>query len=76
MSADNGWILRLNSQKKYVLQEYFASADSYPPIDEAGAKIFNFLEDAVYWYEDHGGYSEYGLSTSVSKVTLNSSERV
>lgn len=75
MSADNGWILRLNSQKKYVLQHYFASADSYPEIDEVGAKTFDSLQDAILWFETEAGYSEYGLSVSISKVILNSSER-
>jgi len=71
MSADNGYILRRNTQKKFVVQEYNASADCYPSIDAVGAKTFDTLEEALNWYEN-AGYSEYGLTTQIGDL-FNSS---
>ena len=66
MSADNGWILRENCGM-YVLQEYCASLDEYPPIDDAKAKTFETLQDAMLWYGVANPYSEYGLRVELGK---------
>lgn len=74
MSADNGYILRKNKDEKYVLQMYFASADSYPPIDAANATIFNTLEEAIEAYErieSSGAIPlEYGLTVKIKQVSV------
>lgn len=69
MSADNGWLLRKNDRNQFVVQEYFASADAYPDINEQGAKRFNSIEEALIWYEIESGYSEYGLRVLTNRVT-------
>jgi hypothetical protein len=67
MSADNGYIIRKTKDGKYALQMYFASADSYPPVEDARPEeIFDSVEAAVAAYDkmedEHGFVSEYGLS--------------
>lgn len=68
MSQDDGYILRENSDGKYVLQHYFASVE-YPPIDSETALRFDNMEDAVRKYhelEDTAYPSEYGLTVQVN----------
>lgn len=72
MSADNGYILRKNKQKKFVVQEYNASADCYPSVDTVGAPSFDTLEEAVTWYERDAGYSEYGLTVNLGEQSNSS----
>lgn len=73
MSADNGWILRKNIYGKFVLQEYCASLDHYPPIDDPKAKTFTTIEAALAWYQTTQPYSEYGLSVQTMTITYNNS---
>lgn len=69
MSADNGWILRKNINEKFVMQEYNASADDFPPINEPQAFIFDTVAEALTWFETTDPYSEYGLTVRVVTVT-------
>lgn len=70
MSMDNGYVIRKNSDNKFVLQMYFASCEEYPDIEDERALKFDTLEDAVQKYEEledsamEHGYPlcEYGLS--------------
>lgn len=61
MSADNGWILRRNSKGDFVLTEYNASEDDFPEIDGPNSRVFYTLNNALTWYEQSAGSSEYGL---------------
>ncbi len=77
MSADNGYIVRKNEAGKFVLQEYSASADDYPPINAKGAMVYDTLGAAVLAYErldDSTNYIEYGLRVQVQRVTINPQE--
>ena len=69
MSADNGYIIRLNQRGKYVLQMYFASAPEFPPINKPGSMIFTSLEEAVDWFNQCCRETEYGLRVDVKSVT-------
>lgn len=66
MSADNGYVIRENSEGEYVLQMYSGSADDFPPIDAQGAIRCRSLEEAVLVYaqmeKDDYFISEYGLT--------------
>jgi len=73
MSADNGWVLRKNIYGKYVLQEYCASLDFFPRIDDPKAKTFSSVEDALNWYQNEQPYSEYGLTVQTMAITYNAS---
>lgn len=68
MSADDGWVLRFDpNDKKYVLQQYFASDDEFPDVAK-GELRFDRMEDAVRSYqkqEDPSYPSEYGLSVQI-----------
>lgn len=70
MSADNGYIIRVNNSGRYVLQMYWASNDDYPPLpeDEKQAAMFGTLEEAVrFFYNRRLNYDcEYGLSIDLS----------
>ena len=66
MSADNGLIIRINKAGKYVLQQYFASADDYPDLE--GAKddeVYDTLEEAVLAAAEFD--TEYGLKIDLKK---------
>ena len=71
MSSDNGHIIRKNKAGKFVLQEYNASAESYPDVEKAGPNnTFDTLEAAVLEYGGDSGYlgkyyDEYGLAVRV-----------
>lgn len=69
MSADNGYVLRKNEGGKYVLQEYCASADDFPPIDDPKAMVFDDVEAAVLKYGEiearEGMLIEYGLTVQL-----------
>ena len=69
MSADNGYIIRLNQRGKYVLQMYFASAPEFPPINKPGSMIFTSLEEAVNGFNMCCRDTEYGLRVDVKSVT-------
>lgn len=71
MSADNGWLLRKNEAGKYVMQMYFASADSYPPIEANDVHVFETMAAAISWYEHTAPYSEYGLTVKILYPTPN-----
>lgn len=68
MSADNGYVIRINEEGKYVLQMYFMSA-GYPPVDDSNGRAFDTLDAAVEEYErldteafEYGyALTEYGL---------------
>lgn len=62
MSADNGFIIRINDAGYYVAQMYFASSE-YPSIEEATLR-FTSLEGAVDYANDQ--YTEYGLTIDLS----------
>lgn len=66
MSSDNGFMIRKNNARKFVLQEYSASADELPSVENPNAKTFDYLEEAVRYYADlthNQDYPcEYGLS--------------
>lgn len=52
MSADNGWILRRNSEGEFVLQHYFASAEELPDINSASPDMkFDSALEALMYYE-------------------------
>jgi hypothetical protein len=71
MSSDNGYVLRQDSQGKYVLQMYYASADSFPEVNGNRAMRFDTLEEAIFRYqelEQNSDYpSEYGLSVQLKR---------
>ena len=72
MSADNGWILRRNKEDEFVLQHYFASADSFPDINSEHALKFDTLDEAIARLEEleSGDYpSEYGLTVKIKTIT-------
>lgn len=66
MSMDNGFVIRKSPEGEYVLQEYSASAEEFPPI-EKGRMRFSTLDEAIKKYmrleaESSYGLCEYGLS--------------
>lgn len=72
MSADNGYVIRINEDGKFVLQQFFASDDAYSPIenDPEKAPMFDTLEEAVLHYSmnAHDRYwSEYGLKLELTQ---------
>lgn len=74
MSADNGFVIRKNVEGKFVLQEYCASADEFPPIERGIS--FDTLEKAVLAYAkteaeyaSEGYPVEYGLRVYIDEVT-------
>ena len=66
MSSDNGFLIRKNNAKKFVLQEYCASSDVLPNVENPRAATFDTLEEAVRAYNNlahNEAYPiEYGLS--------------
>lgn len=72
MSADNGFVIRKDIRGKFVLQEYNASADYYPPINSPRAEKFDTLQDAVLRYSEisqTGHIIEYGLNIFIDEET-------
>ncbi len=69
MSADNGYIVRVNDEGDFVLQMYFASADKFPPIDEPNSVKSNTLAEALD-YHNRNCESEYGLVVDPSCYTV------
>lgn len=72
MSADNGFVIRKDTRGKFVLQEYNASADYYPPINSPRGEKFDSLNDAAMKYAQYAGTGmiiEYGLSISIDEPT-------
>lgn len=73
MSADNGFVIRKDTRGKFVLQEYSASADNYPPINSPRAEKFETLQDAALRYSEisqkPGYIIEYGLQIFIDQVT-------
>lgn len=71
MSMDNGHILRKNAAGKFVLQEYCASSDDYPDVENSGLNnTFDTLEAALLEYSENSDYGEqyydeYGLSVKI-----------
>lgn len=68
MSADNGYLIRENSQGKFVFQMYFQSDDEYPSIDDDRALTFDTLQEAVDYYGRHMHdecVSEHGLKIDI-----------
>jgi len=74
MSADNGYLLRRNSDGQYVVQMYFDSNDEYPDISLARPEQkFNTLEEAATYAEPLE--SEYGLNVQVTSITYGKNEQ-
>lgn len=71
MSADNGWIMRRDQRDKIVLQEYGASADSFPPINDMGIHVFDTVDEALVWYQEVNPWSEYGLTIQTAVTTFD-----
>lgn len=72
MSADNGFVIRKDTRGKFVLQEYSASADYYPPINSPRAEKFDSLNDAAMRYSEivqTGHVIEYGLNIYIDEPT-------
>lgn len=83
MSADNGYVIQMNDQGKYVVQMYFASNDDWPNpnVDQNSIPMFDTLEEAVNFYLEGGEpWSEYGLSFNLPekekdhKVTIKTAQ--
>jgi hypothetical protein len=51
------------------MQEYFASADEYPPINDPHKLGFRTRAAAIEWYDKTEPYSEYGLTELTNKIT-------
>lgn len=70
MSADNGHIIRVNDDGKYVMQMYFASNDEFPPINASNAIVGETLDQVlrIYaeWSDADPYLSEYGLTIDLS----------
>lgn len=70
MSADNGYIIRVNDAGEYVLQMYFASNDEFPDINAGNAITGKTLDEVVRFYEEwkneNAYVSEYGLVIDLS----------
>lgn len=83
MSADNGFVIRKNDKGEYALDMYFASADSWPDVNDPSAKTFATLEAAVKEFARmeakaiaEGTYlCEYGLSFQLSPEDIGDEER-
>lgn len=75
MSADNGTILRRNTNGQFVLHGYFVSDEKYPDVDDDAGMTFNTLEEALGWYENFqktAAYpDEYGLSVHLTNINVN-----
>lgn len=72
MSADNGFVIRKDIRGKFVLQEYSASAENYPPINSPRAEKFDTLQDAALRYSEISQTDyiiEYGLNIYIDSVT-------
>lgn len=72
MSADNGFVVRKDTRGNFVLQEYSASADYFPPINSPRAELFDTLQDAALRYSEisqTGHIIEYGLSIHINEET-------
>lgn len=72
MSADDGWLLRKDKNEKFVLQHYFASADTLPDINSEHAMRFDTIDEAMIKLDEKesGDYpSEYGLTVNIKEVT-------
>lgn len=63
MSADNGFVIRVNNKGHYATQMYFASDDEYPAVEDAKI-VFKTLEGAIEYANCQ--YSEYGLTIDLS----------
>lgn len=78
MSMDNGHIVRMTEDGKYVLQMYSASAVEFPPIPENITR-YDTLDEAVQEYarreevaREHGyPLDEYGITFSIDAVNSN-----
>lgn len=70
MSADNGYIIRKNSDGNFVLQMYFASDDELPPIDAENVDLFDTLGAAIANVNEVEKLypSEYGLTITLGEV--------
>jgi hypothetical protein len=70
VSADNGFVLRINDEGKYALQEYSVSASEYPRIEDA-AMVFDTVEEAVRKFSEISAEPmriiEYGLTVILEK---------
>ena len=74
MSADNGFVIQKNTEGKFTLQLYFASADMYPDADDAPPDMqFDTKAEAALAYEGveqmyaaQSAFIEYGLTFNVS----------
>lgn len=80
MSADNGYVIQINSNGKYTLQHYFLSAAELPNPDTACVETqFDTLEEAVTAYakmeESDDFICEYGLCVSLKRVDLRPLEQ-
>jgi hypothetical protein len=75
MSADNGYILRRNAEGMYVLQMYWASADTLPSVQDERNLVFARFEDAILFYAQEvkfGNFiSEYGLTVDITQPESN-----
>lgn len=75
MSADNGYVIQVDDNGKYVLQMYFASSDEYPDPNAEGVEKFKTLEAAVRRYYEIASQEdmviEYGLSLNLSNEKEN-----
>ena len=73
MSADDGWLLRKDKNEKFVLQHYFASADTLPDINTEFALRFDDVEEALVKFQEmeaKGPFSsEYGLTVYIKEIT-------
>lgn len=72
MSADNGYILRKNTQGLYCLQEYCASDEQLPKISKTSSHmLFRTVEEAIRTFQQitESQIVEYGLSVDISKET-------
>lgn len=66
MSSDNGFLIRKNKARKFVLQEYCASAEGFPSVESPRGQKFDTLEEAIRAYNKlvhtDGYICEYGLT--------------
>jgi hypothetical protein len=73
MSADNGFIIRRRNKRQFVLQQYSASAEDYPNINNPRSWVFDSLIDAVMKYTeitaDPNFICEYGLTIKIEEIT-------
>ena len=73
MSADNGYIARINRNGKFVLQMYFDSDERYPDVNvgQGSTNQFDTLDDLIAEYETYINdkyWSEYGLTVKINQT--------